>query len=346
MLNKSLPLKENSRERGTVIIFVAVGILLLLGIAAFALDFGHLHIVNNELQNASDTVALAGASALYPNTPPTEPNFPQAQTVATNAINLNKSDGTTLINCQVQTGYWDLTQNQPGLQPSLPVGVTLGGVWVPAVMGSVNRADGQNSGPMLTWFATIFGINSISARKEATAVVAFPGGVSENVLLPVAINKTVADQLWDKPGTSFRIGSSYHYPDSQAGQWTSFLIDQNNVPYVRDLIESGNPDPIKIGDQIWIQPGTENTLYENSKQWSINRRAGETVCLAIVDGELRDNTHAYMPVVGFITFHINFAVGGSEKYIDGYFDPGSDACAGGTGGGPNYGATLPPKLVR
>ena len=66
------------------------------------------------------------------------------------------------------------------------------------------------------------------------------------------------------PGTGlpyeFKITSSYMTGPCEGGQWTSFKEDVNNVPAIRDLIANGNPDPLSIGDSIWIEPGVKNTL--------------------------------------------------------------------------------------
>jgi hypothetical protein len=53
-------------ERGAVAIIVSLFLLFAgIGFAAFAIDLGYLHVAKNELQNAADAGALAGARALY-----------------------------------------------------------------------------------------------------------------------------------------------------------------------------------------------------------------------------------------------------------------------------------------
>jgi hypothetical protein len=52
------------RQKGAVIITVALTLLFLLGFMAIALDFGHLFIVKTELQTATDSCALAAAQEL------------------------------------------------------------------------------------------------------------------------------------------------------------------------------------------------------------------------------------------------------------------------------------------
>jgi Flp pilus assembly protein TadG len=52
------------RQRGAVIVTVALVLFVLLGFMGIALDFGHLFIVKTELQTAMDSCALAAAQEL------------------------------------------------------------------------------------------------------------------------------------------------------------------------------------------------------------------------------------------------------------------------------------------
>ena len=52
------------RQKGAVIVTVALALLFLLGFMAIALDFGHLFVVKTELQTATDSCALAAAQEL------------------------------------------------------------------------------------------------------------------------------------------------------------------------------------------------------------------------------------------------------------------------------------------
>ena len=54
-------------QRGGVVIFVAVAMVVLIGCAALAIDLTHLYVARNELQNAADAGALAGARFLFVN---------------------------------------------------------------------------------------------------------------------------------------------------------------------------------------------------------------------------------------------------------------------------------------
>lgn len=205
---------------------------------------------------------------------------------------------------------------------------------------TVRRTAGKNGGPVNTFFGPFIGKSTVDVGAEAIAVSNAPSSVNPGTLLPIAISREVADQKSSHrtAATAIRIGSSYHYPSSMAGQWTSFTLDENNVTAVRNLIENGNPDPIGIGTPIWIEPGTKTALYGNVP-------IGSDVILPVVDATISDTTHSAVPVYGFIGFHITASVGGSGKYIEGYFLD-SIKIGGSPGAGPAYGVYVPPRLVQ
>ena len=56
-IDRDIQLNDN---KGVVAIIVAILIFVLFGMAALAVDIGHLAVVKNELQNAADAGALTG----------------------------------------------------------------------------------------------------------------------------------------------------------------------------------------------------------------------------------------------------------------------------------------------
>jgi putative Flp pilus-assembly TadE/G-like protein len=61
---KSTRVQLRHRQKGAVIVTVALTLLFLLGFMAIALDFGRLFVVKTELQTAMDSCALAAAQEL------------------------------------------------------------------------------------------------------------------------------------------------------------------------------------------------------------------------------------------------------------------------------------------
>lgn len=57
-------IKHSGQQRGAILILMAILIVVLIGIAALALDLGRLFVQRTELQNAADAAALAAAYEL------------------------------------------------------------------------------------------------------------------------------------------------------------------------------------------------------------------------------------------------------------------------------------------
>jgi len=59
--NRMLASRRWRRRRGAVIVLVALFLVVIVAMLAFALDIGYTCRVQSELQNAADTAALAAA---------------------------------------------------------------------------------------------------------------------------------------------------------------------------------------------------------------------------------------------------------------------------------------------
>ncbi|MDR6605926.1 TadG family pilus assembly protein [Pseudomonas synxantha] len=348
-----IQIKKN--QQGAVLILAVLALPILLGVSALAVDFAYAYVVRNELQNAADATALAGTGCLYPriecgNSTSSAHDFTTASSRANTALALNKTEHITITNASIKTGYWDVTNPSSGVH-ALP-----GASDFPAVQVTIKKDTGLNGGPVNTFIAQIFGVNTVPITATATAIISSPGTVVQG-LLPIVITKCMYDNFWDSssnpkqpkndPATGkpyvIKIGSSYHTGPCEAGQWTSFSEDSNNVPTIRDLITQGNPAPLSIGSNTWVQPGTKTTLFTSVNDCSA---AGDKSCEYVTVPVVVDiSTHSFVPIVGFACLHIDLADGGSGKYIQAEM---STKCppVNSSGIGPAYGAISPPRLVQ
>jgi hypothetical protein len=293
--------------------------------------------VQGELQKAADAGALAGARALSLIAP--APNWTNGTTVATATVKKNSVNGSLILDCTPVAGYWDRawTASQKAAANLKPTGTIPSATDVPAIKVTVEKSSGKNGGPLTMLFAKVLGISTGSLKAQAVAAMVTEAGLPVSSIpagdaFPMATPISWVQTMWKPNANSatFRIGSSYHSPDG--GQWTSFLTDANNVPAIRNLIENGNPTPLKIGDEIWIEPGTKTSIYGDAAD-----RIGNTVLLPVVGNDF--DTHNDTPILAFVPFHISDAQGGNDKYIEGYFVP-SYTVQGATGSAtaPNFGA--------
>ncbi len=341
--------KANDRQRGVVAIVVVGSLAALLAITALAVDVGHIFVVRNQTQNAVDAAALRGAVFLYApgsNTPDFSAGGP-AVTNATNTVPLNISvtGNDSLV---VVANYWQ-TLNPSAASNEAAVKVTL-------------------TKQVKLYFAPIFGMQTSNVTASAIAVVQAPtvmgpGGIT----LPMTIGSCMFNQYWNSntnqplnnPVTNqpyvFQIGSSYAYSGGNSatsctgsnccsGQWSPLSNTQDNSDStIQSLIASGNPATLSAGDQVWLQTGNQNNLYDLVNNCS---ESGNHSC-----------EYATVPVISNITpgtsqsitamacMHIISAIGGNGKYITAQMSTGCAPINAG-GSGSSYGVVSAPKLAQ
>ena len=189
-------------RRGVVGAWVALMLVMLLGVAALAVDMGFLWVVRNRLQSTADASALAGASQLG-----VDEATVKAETVTYAQKNLPPgSHGTALADADVVLGHWDAdtrtfilkgTTAGPGQACSNPVPQETDPNCLPldAVKVTTRRAQ-ANGNPVQLYFARVLGIETADVVTEATAWS--PSGGSD-VACVIALNPS---------GTSISISGS------------------------------------------------------------------------------------------------------------------------------------------
>src|SRR5687768_5846392 len=80
-------LSHRKKERGSVLVYTVISVLFLFLAVGLGADLSHLYMVRNELQNAADSAALAGASALLL---PPDDRIPTSLQRAVDTLNKNK----------------------------------------------------------------------------------------------------------------------------------------------------------------------------------------------------------------------------------------------------------------
>jgi hypothetical protein len=169
-------------EQGVIFILFIVVLLVLLAFAALALDVGNVMVVRNELQNIADGAALAGARTLgrlyecdgdIVTCPQPMPYPDQLTYVADDAVIKqacidtalqNKAGGKTGItinDTEIVIGTWDATNKRID-----PVTLTS-----PDAVQVTARRDATANGPISTFFARIFGMNTVDVSATATAAL-------------------------------------------------------------------------------------------------------------------------------------------------------------------------------
>ncbi len=257
---------------------VALMMVVFVGFAALAVDMGHLYLVRNELQNASDAGALAGARRLY-SEDGTAINE-GANAIAYQAATANQSEKTPVDvhwngdnTGDVERGHWSFATRTFTPNDSTQV-VDLWNVTTEQLDADVNfinavrvRARRQDT-PAASFFARIFGRDYFVLSAESVAYIGFTGTLApEEVDLPIAVCKQSLlnenDQYTCGVGRMINSGANSGH---QTGGWTNFSqpCSTANPVSVRPLVcGDGNPVQIVLGDGIGTTGGMTESVYDN-----------------------------------------------------------------------------------
>jgi Flp pilus assembly protein TadG len=271
-------------QRGAVAIMVALLMMVFLGFAALAIDLSHLYVARNELQNAADAGALAGASVLY-NADGTAVNE-GANQEAYDAATANKSENTAVdVNWtegnegDVQRGHWSFADRTFTPNAST-VPVDLWDVSSDELdantsfINAVRVIARREATPVASFFARIFGYPNFQLSARAVAYLGFAGTLNPgDVDQPIAICK---ESLLMDDEYSCNIGrminSGQNVESSETGGWTSFNQDNpctggTNAQEVKDLVcGDGNPYEINLGGDMATNGGDIQSAFNQLYQ--------------------------------------------------------------------------------
>ena len=132
-------------ERGQVLAIVALAMVALLGISAFAIDVGYAYYAKRQLQSATDAAALAGAQDL-----------PNAATAVATATSYAAAD---------------TPANLSSLSFTYTTKCTATAILATGCVANVNPNEliVNGTGSTNTWFARIFGITHFNVAAHANA---------------------------------------------------------------------------------------------------------------------------------------------------------------------------------
>jgi Flp pilus assembly protein TadG len=153
-------------ERGISAILIAVLMFALIFMVGIVLDLGYMYITKNQLQNAADAGALAGAGVLKGNDATT---IGRAKTEARKFAECNKAG-----DCPLTGGVaLNTSTNDLGTDNDITVGTWIGGTYTPtltspnAVQVRVRRTADSPLGQVNIFFSKLLGWSQMSAVGQA-----------------------------------------------------------------------------------------------------------------------------------------------------------------------------------
>jgi Putative Flp pilus-assembly TadE/G-like len=147
--------RSNWNERGVSLWLLAASMVVILGMAALAIDLGFLYVARNEAQRAADAAALAGAEALVSS------GYTSGLVSQATATTLAMDQATAVGELNTVGGF------AVQIQPS-DVTVNFAYSNDPRVTVTVQQSSARGNA-LPTFFASIFGIRSEGVAAQASA---------------------------------------------------------------------------------------------------------------------------------------------------------------------------------
>jgi len=194
----------------TAVSAVTVALLMpvLIGMTGFVIDIGHVALVQQQLQAATDAAALAGGYAIPTN---------NAVATATTFSTKNAPSGVTAT---MVSGY-------PVLKCFTTTGVTCTGT---ELSGGANAIQVSETATVPLWFSEIFGLSTFSTTTTSTAGAR--GGVGEALNVMILLDTTA---------------SMTSSTDNNCGLGSSSNREQCALAGVKTLLTNLNPSLDYVG---------------------------------------------------------------------------------------------------
>lgn len=299
-------------QRGVSAVIIAICLLMLVGFIALAIDTSHIIVARNELQNAADAGALAGARFLY-TSDMTSVNT-DANQFANDAAIANASDqvavevNNPLTNAHdVQRGHWSFKTRTFTPNDSLAVIDLIGYSedeldqmpdFINAVQVIVRRQNTQ----IKSFFARIFGIDGFDGAAKAVAYIGFAGDLARwEIDQPIAIcaeslvqdpsclddNNLKDCKLVCNEGRMLDSGTDKPWQDAthNTAAWTNFTqdpCDTADASTMKKLVCSECPqdDPdcrtLNYGQGMGATGGVQQVTFDKYKNCWIDNEGAST----------------------------------------------------------------------
>jgi hypothetical protein len=311
-------------ESGSVTAVTVISLIAFLGVLALVVDLGHLHTVQNEIQNAADAAALAGARAIYPMTAPPwilegEYAYPQYQTkilpAAMDAAYQNRADHQNLSVKveEVVPGWWDY--RVPPTFNAFTKSACTSYADTNAVMVTTRMRGDLSQGSVIMTFAKIFGYDTVDLKAYAIAAMGYlnflpknsPGGF-------IAPNVNFMDYIWNKYGPydpdnpkKFYLiigaaGGQVNWEFADNAGWSAPVGTNPTPNFLKDVINNGTPIDMTAGQtEVALSNGEKTPAIVEIKN---HCPPGLDITVPTVDTDMYNQTET---IQSFYDVHISNA---------------------------------------
>jgi Flp pilus assembly protein TadG len=278
-------------ERGGAILgFMGIALLVFMGLAVVAIDFGHLGLSANEVQIVADTAASAGARALLRNDRDSAAEDPVAVAQSVVAQNHLDDGAATIAASDVEIGTFDFTTRS----------FSTGGATPNAV-----RATGRAT--VANMVAGFFGNDTSDVSRQAIA--AYGGNSTGKPVCPITIGLCEFQKYQSSANCSDLPELSQVPSPTDTSGWTSLgsiaASASEAISYLPAACGGGGvpPPTVMTGGTINVLNGQANSILKTIEDCWKAGLLSECV-IPIVDVPCNTQFNQPRPVVGFATFKI------------------------------------------
>jgi Flp pilus assembly protein TadG len=245
-MNRTRETIKRRNQRGSILATTTFGMLALLLAAGLGVDISRLYLAKNELQNAADAAALAGASALN--------SHPEGITEATDraVLEMNKY-GFNKTNVTIARANVRFAKNLSDFDGGLDY--SEGGASAPSVAKNIRfvKVTTPDLPANMSFAAMILG-NSRNLKATATAGMSVPLNVFSGYLPLAVIDDNVSVIT---PGNVYTIRAA---PDGSVspGNYQILAIDDPGASDDRVDLASSVRHPAGVGESVDTKPGVSS----------------------------------------------------------------------------------------
>lgn len=284
-MNPNFSSTVRSEPRGQILVIVAVGMVVLIGMVGLVIDGGFAWGQQRHGQNGVDAVVLSGAVMLAEN----QPFVSAGETVPNSdeAIETQLLDIADRNDLEFDVAYYTDFDGVPLTGP-----VEVGSLGTNAPPPGAYGIEGHGHRTFDTFLAGVLGFDSFTAAVTATAhtgpIVRLDGGTVLPVTFPVTItgcdgsNKAVKDpsgEEWQQAdGGDYSDAAAYIVPlcAGEPGNvgWLDWTPPGGGASEIEDQIYEPDHDPLWIPDWYYVsQTGNMSSGDKNGIQEALNSYA-------------------------------------------------------------------------
>lgn len=240
---------RRSRREGVVAILVVFLMAALIGVAAFAIDTGHLYKVRTELQNVADATALAAAKSLDGTAAGIALALVQVTTVST--ANEAYNSAAAVATSDVEFGHWNTLESTFTSYGLVPDADEVGSANAVRIHARRNASNGALVHAPFSAF-----MNSAYANRPVGAyAIAVGGGPVSECAFPMVVSECqVAAAVLPDCGTCFMASNA----NTDTAGWTALV----NGAASQDSISGAIATACFSGASVDGVPEVDDTSHE------------------------------------------------------------------------------------